>query len=193
MNWHLVLVVGVSVLQVIAVISYVRGMVSGTTRPNIVSWFLWECALLIALAAQLSAGASWSAVILVTALIVDGAVLCVAFFGYGYKKFGITDGVCLFLSLAAILLCALTDNPLVALVFAIFADATAYVPTMVKAFRDPFSETASTWLLSAVAGFLSILLASTADFANLAFPVYYVFINLVVWYGAFFGQRRIKI
>jgi hypothetical protein len=189
MDWHPWLGSIAGVGQALAVIPYVKDVLRGTTRPNIVSWSLWTLAVLITLAAQITAGASWPALILVGATVANVTVIVLALFGYGYTKFGTVEWICLFLSLAALIFWRITEQPLVAIGFAITADCIAYIPTLVKTYKDPFSETAVYWLLLVVTDLMAIASTTLFNAANLAFPIYYASINTVLFGLIIFGQR----
>ena len=154
------------ILQVLSAFPYLKDMLWGTTRPNLVSWSIWLFAVSISMAAQMSAGATWSLAVVASAVIMDGTIVLFALFGYGYTKFGRVEGICLALSLSAIILWQLTSNPLIALVFSISADAIAYIPTFVKSYRDPSSETVVVWFILAVTGLLGILATTRFDFRS---------------------------
>ena len=180
MDWHEAIGILAAILQIGAVIPYVRAMLRGSVRPNLVSWSLWTLSVLISLFAQVSAGPSWSLLILITATLANLTVIFLGAIGYSYRRFGIPEGACLLLSLAAMLLWQITSNPLIALGFAIAADAIAYIPTLIKTYRDPASEMAFWWFMLALVGTLSAISTTKIDFANLAFPVYYGLVNLAL-------------
>jgi hypothetical protein len=191
MDWHVWLGAIAGIGQALAVIPYVRDILKGTTKPNIVSWSLWTLAVLITLSAQISAGASWSALILVGATVANFTVIILALFGYGYRKFTWVEWTCLTLSLAAIALWQITGNPLVAMGFSIAADGIAYIPTLVKAYKEPFSETAIYWLLLIVTDLMAMASTTILNTANLAFPIYYALINSLLLI-VILGRRRSK-
>lgn len=173
MDWHVVAGIIAGVLAAAAAYPYLRDMLRGETRPNIVSWSIWALAVGISAVAQLSAEPSWSAALVVVTFIVDIIILLFGIFGYGYPKFEWWDGVCLVLSLVALVLWQLSGNPLIALGFAISSDALAFIPTYIKAYRDPQTETPITWVLFGLSGMAAIGAAAVFDFASIGFALYY--------------------
>jgi len=190
MDWHLIVGITSGVIQVIAVVPYIVSMFRGTTRPNIVTQILWTTLQTIALLAQFSAGASWSVIILIVLTFNTAIVTVLCFFGYGYKKYGPLDFICFGLAILAIILWQVTKEPMVALALSIVADALASLPMIVKTYREPRSEPVFPWLITILASFLAAISTTKLDFANLAFPVYMIFIDGTVTYLAFFGRRR---
>ena len=77
----------------------------------------------------------------------------------------------------------------VAIVLAVCADFIATIPTIIKTYKEPYSETPIAWLAVTVAGTLSIFSTTLFDIANLLYPLYLVAIAGLVWGLAYFGRR----
>ncbi len=130
MDWHQLAALVTGVLTLVAVVPYVRDMLRGTTRPNLVTWGLWLIIQTIFILAQFSAGASWSVLLPLMEMLTVGVVFLLGLFGYGYKQYRKLDIACLGIALAAIVLWQLTSEPLVALFMALAADLVAGIPTL---------------------------------------------------------------
>jgi hypothetical protein len=191
-HWHPIVGVISGVLAALAVVPYIKDILHGSTRPNIVSWALWVLLLFIASIAQISAGASWSLVFLIGDLIGTSIIVILCLFGYGYSEYGRVEWTCLTLAVIAIIAWQLTHQPVLAIVFAIAADFMAAFPTVVKAYRDPWSEHPSTWVIICVASALGILSTTVFDLANIAFPAYLLLINGLIGIFALVGRRLKK-
>lgn len=178
-DWHTILGIGASILMISLLIPYVRSITESTTRPSAVSWFGWALLFVIATAAQASKGIDWSlaiplististTIIASTALYLDRAVWTRA------------DGVCVALGALAIVLWAITQEPLTAIVLSIIADLSVTMPTIIKTYQDPTSEPATLWVLYVTSALLA--LAATRQFTiyNLLFPVYAVLGSTVI-------------
>ncbi len=174
MNWHATIGILAGVVQVASVIPYVRDMLKGRTRPNMVTWLLWTILQIIVIFAQFSAGASWSVIILIVMTFNTVLVTILCLKGYGYKKYGILDYSCFFLALVTIVVWRITEDPILAIILAVAIDFLAMIPTIVKAYRDPHSEAPFPWFLNVVAGALAALSTTKIDVANLIFPIYYI-------------------
>ena len=191
-NWHLILGIISGALAVAAVIPYVKDILHGSTRPNIVSWGLWVLLLLISIFAQISAGASWSLVFLIGDLVGTSLILVLCLVGYGYQEYGWLEGVCLLLAVIAIVSWQLTRQPLLAIIFAIIADLMASIPTVVKAYRDPRSEHPASWFVVVLAAALGLLSTTIVNPANLIFPAYVLLINGLIGSLALMGRLNQK-
>ncbi len=190
MYWHPALAILSGVLAVAAIVPYIKDIFYGTTRPNAVSWFLWTLLQGIAMAAQFSAGASWSVVLLVVITVNTAVVTVLALTGYGYHAYGRTDIVCFVLALIAVAAWQATKDPIVAIGFAIFADLFASVPTLVKALIEPASESLLGWWIIMFASLASVLSANIINAPNLAYPVYMVFIDATTLGALYVGWAR---
>ncbi len=189
MDWHGAFGAAAGIIVVVAVIPYLRDIVRGEARPNVVSWSLWTVVVTITALAQVSAGASWSFLILLGSLLACLAVLSLCFLGYGYRKFETADAICFLLACLALLFWWMTANPVVAIFFAIAADAIAYVPTYVKVYREPESESYFYWSALVAADVLGFISVFGGTPANTLFPLSYGLLNSAVLIVAFFRTR----
>jgi hypothetical protein len=64
---------------------------------------------------------------------------------HAYWKIEKLDYICGIFSLLALLLWVITNEPLVAIIFAIISDILASIPTIIKAWKFPKSETTITY------------------------------------------------
>lgn len=187
-DWHIILGVISGILAGTAIVPYVKDIVHGTTRPNTVSWALWVLLLLISILAQISAKASFSLIFLIGDLIGTSIVLILCLIGYGYSKYGWVEKICLCLAAIAIISWQLTHQPVLALIFAIIADLLASIPTVVKTYRDPWSEHPTAWLIICAASLLGIFATTIMNVPNLIFPIYLLFINGLIGMFSLIGR-----
>jgi hypothetical protein len=188
-NWHTILGVLSGLIVLFSISTYAKDILHGTSRPNTVSNVIWSLIVAISISAQINSGASWSILLVIGDLISVLFVTGLCFAGYGYKKFTWVEYVCAALGIAAIILWQATSNPLWAVCFAASADFIAGVPTLVKTYRDPWSELPFAWALVAFASVLGIISTVIWDLANLLLPMSILLINGSVAALAFFGRR----
>lgn len=193
MDFHVLMAVVAGVLTLASVVPYIRDMLKGTTRPNIVSWGIWCLVQAIFAAAQLAEGASLSVVLPIAEVGTVGLIAILGLVGYGYKKYGKIDIACLVLALLAIALWQTTGDPMLALIFSVAADVLAAVPTWFKAYKDPKSETISAYALVALSAIAAALSTTIIDVPNLLWPANIFFGNTLVVLLILLGRRRTKI
>jgi hypothetical protein len=189
-NWHMALGIASGAVQVYSIVPYIKSILKGQTRPNVVSWSLWLVLQVIAIAGQISSGASWSLFFLFAMLFNIILVLSVSAKGYGYKKYGWVDFVCLASVIAAIAIWKTTGAPVLAISMAVVADFIALVPTVVKTWKEPASESAAAWFILVIAAVLAVFSTAKYDAANLLYPGYSALSAAVVAGLAYFGQRK---
>lgn len=188
-DWHTILGIIAGLLAIFAIVPYIKDVLHSTSRPNTVSFAIWELLLLISFLAQLSSGASWSILMLAGDLVGTGIIVILCLTGYGYRKYGRTEWICLTLAILAIILWQVTNEPLLAIIFALIADLMAAIPTVVKTYRDPWSEAPTMWFIIAFAAILSLISTEIHNSPNMLFPAYLLCINGLVGTMALIGRR----
>jgi len=167
-----------AVIQIIGIWAYIRDMLRGRTKPNRITWLGWATSPLIATAAALSSGAGWSVLPTFMTGLLPLIVFTLSFFvKKAYWKLGHFDYLCGVFSVLALASWYLTSNPAIAVVFAILADGSAALPTLVKAWKHPETETPLVYFLGVVAVLTTFAAVSSVNFASLGFPVYLVIVN----------------
>jgi hypothetical protein len=168
--------------SIVGAAAYIRSMFRGQTKPNRVTWFMWLVAPFIATAASLSQGFSWAVIPVFASGLSPLMIFIASFFTKkGYWKHSSFDYVCGAVSALALLLWYLTSSANVAIIFAIISDALAAVPTIIKAWNNPETESTGPFTIGMLSPLTSFLAASSWSFTELAFPSYLVAINLIIF------------
>lgn len=172
-----ILGISAAILNAVAFVPYIATILSGKTKPERSSWWIWSILMAIAFAAQIAAGATWSA--LLTAVFFIGNIV-VAFLSlrYGYGKFSFKDGAAIVAALIGVALWAATNNPLIALLVTIVVDFLAYWLTIIKSWKAPYSENLLAWSLMTLAAILSILSVGEFNVTLVLFPVYVACVSM---------------
>jgi hypothetical protein len=165
-------------VQLAGVISYIKETIKGNTKPNKVTWLLWSVAPLIATFAALADGVRWSVLPVFMSGFGPLLVLLASFVNKkSYWKLEKFDYLCGLCSVLALVLWGITKEPVIAIVFAIASDAFAAIPTLMKSWKYPETETVdayTTGLFNSLTSFAAIKMWS---FAEVAFPVYLCIVN----------------
>ncbi len=169
---------------------YIRDILHGRTRPNLVSWVLWAVAPMIASAAAFSAGIRWAilptfmvgfvpVLVIIVALIKRKAVWRPTRFDY----------ICGGLSIMALVLWIITKEPNLAIIFSILSDGLAALPTIRKSWLFPHTESGIAYLAGLFNMLTTIAALQFFTFSELAFPIYNVIINLAICFAIY--RKRI--
>lgn len=178
-DWHTVVGTGASLLLLALIVPYIKSIITSTTRPSAVSWFGWALLFIIATAAQASKGIDWSLAVPLISTISTTAIAFTALY-MGRAVWTRADGICIALATLAIILWAITKEPLTAIILSIIADLSVTTPTIIKTYQDPTSEPSTLWILYVIG--ITLELVATRDFTiyNLLFPVYTVLGSTII-------------
>jgi hypothetical protein len=182
-------------LQLLGVLSYIRGTLRGVTKPNRVTWLLWGVIPIIATVAAWSDGVRWAVLPVFMAGLGPLLVFVFSFVNRNaYWKLGWLDYACGLFSVGAIILWVLTKTPAIAIVLSIIADALAAVPTLVKSWHRPETEKTGPFWAGLASQLTAIAALRLFTFSELAFPLYLLIINatlvVVINKDRLFNQPR---
>ncbi len=160
--------------------SYLRDMFLGNTKPNLVSWFIWMLAPLIATFFALKAGAGLSVIPVFAGGVGPMIVLSVSLLRKNVSwKITQIDLICGAMSLLALSLYVTTHNLSISIVFAILSDALAFIPTFRKSWSHPESETGLLYMASAVVNITGVFVIKNWSFPIYSFGTYLIIANIV--------------
>jgi hypothetical protein len=175
-------VVLAAVLNFIGSFDYAKETFKGNTKPNRVTWFLWALAPLIAFFAEIGKGVGIAS--LMTFMVGFGPliVFIVSFLNKkSVWKISKLDVACGALSILGIIFWSITREANLAITFSILADLFAGVPTVIKSYRAPETESYIVFLLAAISATITLLTIKNWNFANYGFPAYILIICFILF------------
>jgi hypothetical protein len=176
-NW---VILGV-IIQTIGGFGYLIDTIKGRVQPNKVSWLLWSIAPLVAFAAEISQGVGIQALTTFIVGFIPLIIFIASFFNKKAEwKLGKLDMICGVLSFIGIILWFITKEANIAILFAIFADGLAAVPTIVKSYKYPETESDLIFLCGVINAGIGLLAIQIINFEHYAFPLYLLFVNLIL-------------
>ena len=134
---------------------------------------LMGIAIRLATAAQASKGIDWSLAIPLISTI-STTIIAFTALHLGRAVWTRADGICIALGTLAIILWAITKEPLTALILSMLADISVTAPTIIKTYQDPTSEPATLWVIYVIAVTMELVATQQYTIYNLLFPVYTV-------------------
>lgn len=178
------LVVLSALLGLTGTFAYIRDMLKGKSKPNLVTWGLWAFAPLIATGAALSADSdSWATVRIFMSGFSPFLVFITALFiSQSHWKLSKFDYACGFLSLIALGTWLLADSPVLAILFAAIADLLATLPTIIKAWKYPETETVYTYFIGLFTASIIIPAIPVWNIENAAFQIYLLVANTILFF-----------
>lgn len=170
--------VGAIVGLIFGILPYIKDTLRGKTKPNRVSWLMWSVAPLIGTAAAVANGVGWAVLPVFMSGFGPILVFISSFFNKNsYWKLEKFDYLCGFFSILALVLWAITKEPVFAIIFAIISDGMAAIPTLIKSWRYPKTETAVAYVLGFFIAPTSFAAVKAWNFSALAFPIYLIVSN----------------
>jgi hypothetical protein len=171
-----------AIIAAVGSLSYLIDTLKGRVKPNRVSFLLWSLAPLIAFFAEVKQGVGIQALM---TFIVGFLPLTIFIASFVNKKavWNLTgfDLTCGALSIIGLVLWFITKSGNIAIIFSILADGLAAMPTIVKSFNYPETESAWPYFTSTISAILTLLTVKVWNIANIAFPLYIVLITLVIF------------
>jgi hypothetical protein len=161
-------------VMLLAALGYVAATVRGQARPNRVSWGLWSVTSWLAFAGQLDEGVGMPALLTFTVALVPSLIFLASFVGGAYWQFSRLDIVCAVLAVLTLVAWQITASGIVAIVLSIAVDAIAGIPTIVKACRDPESESHVAYTAGMFSAACTLLTLTEFTIANSAFAFYFL-------------------
>lgn len=173
------------VFGLMGIFFYVKDIIHGKTRPNIISWIFWSIAPLVGIYISYKSGVSIP--LLISTFIAGFAPLIVVIFllfnKNFYAKISKFDIFCGIFSVVAIIFWITTKNGMLSLAFAILADLLASIPTIIKSWKHSETEIALPYAFGILNQIITFLIIINFSFLNCAFPIYFVIINGIIILG----------
>lgn len=173
-------IVGV-IISFLGGISYLIDTIKGKAKPNKVSFLLWGFGPLIAFFAEIRQGVGIQSLLTLTVGIIPLLIVAASFINnkakWRIRNFDIACGV---LSLIGLFFWYITKVGNLAIIFSIFADLLAGIPTIVKSYYYPETENLYGYLSSFIASILTLLTIRIWKFEFYGFPIYILLISFLI-------------
>jgi hypothetical protein len=154
---------------------YLRDTLRGTTKPNRVTWLLWAVAPLLAAVVEVNEGVGLRALPTFTIGFMPLLVFAASFHNAAAVwKVRRIDYACGVMSVVGTAVWLVTRNGVLAISAAILADFLAGVPTVMKSWTHPETETVYSYIGAVVSMAIVLLTIQHWTFDVAAFPIFIV-------------------
>lgn len=173
------------VFSFLSAYAYIKGIIKGETKPNIVSWIFWSIAPLIGVYFGYKSGVK---IPLLLSTFNAGffpliIVIVSLFRKNSYWKISWFDILCGTLSLFAIIIWIITKNGFLSVICAMLADLFASIPTIIKSWKHSETEVAETYAYGILNQIITFLVMKNLNTLSLIFPIYFFVINSIIVIG----------
>ena len=169
-----------TILSVACFYPYFRDIFNHKTQPHIYTWLVWSLLQGTSVIIMIRGGAGigvWPFVV--------GSLLCGCVFllsiKYGTKNITAFDTVCLIGALLAMLVYVFLHDPLLSIILVVGIDFIGFLPTLRKSYIEPKTETASTYILSAMSSVLAVAALSNYSVITLLYPITLIVLDTACW------------
>ena len=167
-------------LGLLGSIKYCVDTLKGKTKPNRISWFFWALAPLIAFFAEIQKDVGLQ--VWMTFSVGFGPLLIFFASFFNRKSYWKLKSIDYFyggLSLIGLVIWQITGEGNIAILFSILADGFASIPTIIKSYKNPETESSTIYLFSMINAFITLLTINTWNFAHWGYPIY-IFIDCLI-------------
>ena len=162
-----------SLFVLLGTIPYLIDIHHKNARPHVLSWLGWSFITFIGASAMMAEGSTWaSAIIWANTLACFTIVIYSIIRRAGVWSTTVYDYVFFGLGLIGLVLWQTLNMLVIAIVCAILADLFFGLPTIIKTYKNPASETRLVWVAAATSGFLGLFALRVFSFHEVAYPIY---------------------
>ena len=165
-----------AVVGIADTVPYMRDTLGRSTRPHRGTWLIWAVLAIVVCLSQRADGASWSLVMAGTQVVVTTAIFVLAI-RLGTGGISAIDALMIGVAAAGVAGWLVVHEPMVATLCVVGADLIAAAMMVPKTYRDPHSETLSTFALASLGGALAVGAVGVVEVSLLVYPVYYCLVN----------------
>ena len=170
-------------------VPYIYDIIHHKVKPQRVTWGIWTILTNIAFANQVINGGGWSAWFFgSSALLVTLTFVLSINRGVG----GASQVDKIMLAAAALLLIywLTLHETRFSTILTILIDCAGAIPTVLKAYHRPNTESYPQWVMAAIAGFFCLFAIGKADYILYLYPLYVVVINSVIVWAKYYAEHE---
>jgi hypothetical protein len=174
------------VVNLIGYVPYIRDILRHKVKPHRITWGIWTILTIIAAFNQVSNGGGYSSLFFISTTLLVTTVFVLSFH-YGMGGASKIDRVCLILAILLLIYWITVQETRLSTVLAVIIDGVAAIPTLIKTYHHPKTESYPQWTLAGIAGLLTMLSVPRLDWALILYPLYVFLMN-----GAIVGIKYVQ-
>jgi len=169
--FYLSIIIGL-ITQIIGIYSIFKG----SYKPHRTTRFIYFLISTLFIGTMI-AQQSWDALGFVVAQNIGVVIIFFLSFKYGIGGYSKLDIITLFGAIISGVVWILTSNPTLALAMSLVTDMIAFIPTVIKTYKKPFTENWAFYGTDIIASTFSILSLTRFTFGDLSYPIYIWILN----------------
>jgi len=158
-----------TIISVISFFPYLKDIFKKKTRPHSYTWLIWTILQVTGVVTMFNNGAGIGSLALTVGAFFCGYIFILSL-KYGTKNITVFDTVCLLGALAAIGVYAFLHDAVLSVILITIIDFAGFLPTLRKAYAEPYSETLSLFVLGVLWSTFNIIAISTYSITTTLYP-----------------------
>ena len=179
------------VVGIFCFVPYFRDIFLNKTKPHIYTWLIWSLLQGTSVFIMLYGCAGIGVLPFVIGTILCGSIFILSF-KYGTKNITLIDTICLIGALIALVFYIFLHNPVLSIILVTLIDFIGFIPTFRKSYVEPKTETASTYLVSAISSILAIFALLNYSLITILYPITLILTDMACWFIIIFRKRKLS-
>lgn len=176
-------------LSIIAFSPYIRDTLAGRTKPHRASWLIWSVLAAIAFASNLSDGIHLSLWFIGAQAVPTMSIFLLSIpLGHG-DYFSPRNKAILACAALGVMLWVVLDTPAYALGITIIISTIGAIPTVIKSYTSPQSETLVTWVLCMLSSLCAVISILDGSAFVVAYPLYLLTLYMCITAAIMMGRK----
>lgn len=172
-------------------VPYYIGIFKKRVKPHPYTYLVWVITMLItSVSSFLHGGGASSWNLLASTGLIFGVFLLS--FKYGTGDITRFDFACLVLAILSVVLWVVTDDPVMAVVFATIVETISFLPTLRKTWWAPDTESVASWFINVFKHALSVAAVSEFSVVTVLYPAVLVVLNLLLAVEIVYRRKSMK-
>jgi hypothetical protein len=168
-----------SVLALIGNIPYLTDVIRRRIQPHPYTWLVWSIVSAVTFSGQVIKGGGIGSI---PTGIAEGFTIIIFLFSlrYGFKDIARRDTYFLIAALLGLIPWALTNDPTFSVVIVVSIDVIAFIPTLMKAWRRPQSETPILFIMNVLRHLLTLYSLGAYNIATMLHSLAMIVMNSIM-------------
>jgi hypothetical protein len=177
------------ILNLIGYIPYIRDIFRKIVKPHPFTWAIWTILTTIAAFNQVRNDGGYSSLFFISTAILVGFVFLLSF-RYGMGGASNIDRLCLVLAGILLIYWLTTKDTHLSTVYAVIIDGIGAIPTLIKTYHHPKSETYIQWTLAGIGGLFTMVSVPRLDWILLIYPLYVFIMNAAIVITKYLREKK---
>lgn len=163
------LVIVAAVLALVGNIPYLRAVLRKEVKPHPYSWFVWSIVSAVTLLGGIQKGAGFAAVAIAASEVFTILIFIFALrngIRESFKNVPKQDTLFLIVALLGLVPWWITKDPTLSVVVVVCIDLVAFIPTLIKTYKDPKSESGILFVMNVLRHILILCTVSEYNIAT---------------------------